>query len=142
MRKPKPFSSATQLSALIDSYFLSLEAKPKRTRSKILGNEPPTFAGLLLFTGFDSGEEFEAYKAIPKYARELSRAKLRIQDTYEKRLLSGSSTGATFALRYVLGLNERPAVKETENKKGDNVLQVEIVPSDIKPASSESEVIL
>jgi hypothetical protein len=136
MRKAKPFHSAKQLDELIDSYFHSLEAGPG---SKSLPAEPPTFSGLLLFIGFISRDEFEKYTAIPRYTETLSRANLRIAEVYEKKL-HDSSTGAVFALKN-MGWKEKLENK-TEGKETDHLLQVEIVASDLKPASSEKEVVL
>jgi len=128
---------------LIDAYFQSLEAKPTNSeRSKTPETEPPTFAGLLLSTGFNSDAEFDEYRAMPKYVSALSRAKLRIQEAYEKRLLTGSSSGVVSAMNTILGLNDRRQVIKTENNEEDNVLQVEIVQSGIKLVAAEKDVVL
>jgi hypothetical protein len=139
MRKAKPFRSAKQLDELIDSYFRSLEVdSPKENPvSKAPPAEPPTFMGLLLFIGFSSREEFDKYAAMQRYSETLSRGALRIEEVYEKKL-HDSSTGAVFALKN-MGWNEKPDNKAPD-KETDHLFQVEIVPSERRPVSSEAEV--
>ncbi|MBS1531846.1 MAG: hypothetical protein JSU01_16180 [Bacteroidetes bacterium] len=137
MRKAKPFRSAKQLDELINAYFDSLKNNSEEENTE--SSAPPTFAGLLLFTGFTGREEFDEYAAMPRYSRMLLRANLRISEIYEKKLHE-SSTGAVFALKN-MGWNERPEIRPAD-KETDHTLQVEIVQSGIRPVSSEKEVIL
>ena len=125
----RAFASVKQLEELITHYF----EPPEQEKA-----ESPTLAGLAFILGFNSRQEFEACEAKGRYSTTLQRARLRIEAIYEQRL--HSSGGAVFALKN-MGWNERTENKTTD-KETDHLLQVEIVPSALKPSSSESEVIL
>lgn len=130
-RTKRAFASPRRLNELIAQYFESKENEKA---------EPPTLTGLALFLGFDSRNDFESCEAKGVYSASLKRARLRIEAAYEKKLHFHSSSGAVFALKN-LGWNDRGDNKPQE-KETDNVLQVEIVQSGLKPASSEKEVLL
>jgi hypothetical protein len=127
----RPFASARQLSKLITQYFEPTEDE---------NDEPPTLAGLAYFLGFTSRQEYESFEAKGKYSALLKRARLRIEAAYEKKLHFHSSSGAVFALR-TMARNDLADYK-SQDKEADGVLQFEIIQSDLKPASSEKEVVL
>jgi hypothetical protein len=125
----RAFASVKQLEVLITHYFEPPD--PEKA-------EQPTLTGLAFILGFNSRQEFEAFEARGRYSATLKRARLRIEAIYEQRL--HSSAGAVFALKN-MGWNERQDNKTTKNET-DHLLQVEMVPSALRPVSSESEVIL
>jgi hypothetical protein len=126
----RAFASVKQLEKLITHYF----EPPESGKA-----DSPSLAELAFILGFNSRQEFEACEAKGRYSATLKRARLRIEATFEKKL-HDSSGGAVFALKN-MGWDERPDNKATD-KETDRLLQVEIVPSALKPSSSESEVIL
>lgn len=129
----RAFASVKQLEQLIAHYF------DPPVSENISGNDPPTLAGLAFFLGFNSRGEFEECESSGRYSTILKRAALRIEAAYEKKL-HDSSGGALFALKN-MGWNERNENKNAD-KETDHVFQVEVVPTDLKPVSSEREVIL
>lgn len=63
-------------------------------------NEPLTITGLALALGFASKQSIYDYSKDHKYQHVVGRAKLMVENGYERRLLSdGSPTGAIFGLK-------------------------------------------
>ena len=78
--------------------------KGKRVKMKqevcIRESEPPTVTGLALYLGFASLQSFDDYcKKGPGFADVIKRAKLRVQNRYEKNLHGEKPTGSIFALK-------------------------------------------
>jgi hypothetical protein len=148
------FTNADNLTARIDAYFdfiegeYHLENKPgKETKDqpaptqKIWDRdpEPATFAGLALFLGFNSIQQFDDYNDTGEHAAALKWGRLRVEASYERKLHAQSAAGAIFALKY-MGWGER-----TESKLGGQLpktIKVEVFESGPEPADSEKEVIL
>jgi hypothetical protein len=134
------FASAKALESLIAQYFEPEGNEPPTEPKGKTAVEFPTIAGLALFLGFNSRQEFEDYEAAGGFGKRLKRAKLRIEELYEKRLHTQYTSGAIYALKNLNG-NER-----LDNKLSDEpvnvTLKVEIVESGPALASSEKEVIL
>ncbi|HEY0245444.1 MAG TPA: terminase small subunit [Mucilaginibacter sp.] len=134
------FPAASQLTVLIDSYFLGFENKEsKPQKDNIEKSDSPTITGLALHLGFNSRDEFDLYETKGRFASALKRARLRVEASYEKKLHNGSPTGAIFALKS-LGWNEKPEIKTTT--KVLTTLKVKIIESGPVPAANEKEVIL
>ncbi|WP_419701756.1 terminase small subunit [Mucilaginibacter sp. NFX135] len=145
--------SAAVLANRIDQYFNHIEGSSpieqktvcgKNTTTKaqkVLNREPEaaTIAGMALFLGFSSKQEFEAYEDSGKHARVLKRGRLRLEAAYESRLYQ-TPTGVIFALK-TLGWNDKPEVQKPVSKTG-NTLKVEILNTGPLPAGSEKEVML
>ena len=101
MKIPYPkFSSAAVLSQLIDSFFTKFDSADNKSA------EPITLTGLALHLGFTSLEQFEEYEKRGGFAVDIKRARLRIEQAYEKRLHQASPTGAIFVLK-TFGWNEK-----------------------------------
>jgi hypothetical protein len=147
-----PFKTVKELNNIIDAYFdftqseqetavapaNEVNEKPvKKTIKKQA--QPPTIAGLALYIGFVSRQEFDHHEAKGKFSASLKKARLRIEAEYEKKLHIQSSTGAIFALKS-MGWNER---QEKDSPAADSgVFTVQIVDSGPRLASAESEVII
>ena len=133
MRIPYPkFSSAAVLSQLIDSYFTNFDGADSK------GAEPITLTGLALHLGFTSLEQFEDYEKRGGFAIDIKRARLRIEQAYEKRLHLPSPSGAIFVLK-TFGWNEKIEGKDP-NKIASKTMKIKMVQSGPKPASNEKEV--
>jgi hypothetical protein len=144
------FLSKSHLTELIDAYFEYVEnyQPAKRTgRSKVSdllkeenGNKevhgPATISGLAYYLGFDSRDQFESYESSGRFAVCIKRARLRIEEAYEKKLQQQSS-GIIFALK-TFGWNEK------SEKKGvgtiSKTMRVEVVETGPKPADNEKGV--
>lgn len=61
--------------------------------------EVPTITGLALSLGFESRQSLYDYEKNEEFSYSIKRAKLHVEQSYEKYLLSQSSTGAIFALK-------------------------------------------
>jgi len=62
--------------------------------------EPPTVTGLALYLGFESTTSLSDYsKKGPEFASIIKRAKLRVENRYEKNLHGEKPTGSIFALK-------------------------------------------
>ena len=145
--------SAAVLANRIDQYFKHIEGSshieqktargkdPTLTAKKVRDREPEaaTIAGMALFLGFSSKQEFEAYELNGKHAHVLKRGRLRLEATYESRLYQ-TPTGVIFALK-TLGWNDKPEIQKPASKTG-NTLKVEIINTGPLPAASEKEVML
>ncbi|MDB5109268.1 MAG: hypothetical protein JWR67_382 [Mucilaginibacter sp.] len=152
--KLKKFPTENVLIELIDIYFKHIEGENNAGENMVKTNaltessekkprerqsEPATIAGLALYLGFNSRDEFEDYETRGKFKHIIKRARLRVEAAYEKKLHQSSSTGAIFALKN-LGWNEK-----TESKtpvKIPTTLKVKIIESGPIPASNEKEVVL
>ena len=154
MKKSKHrFATVGKLSGLVDNYFKHIEGEyhlikevAKDGKDQISQRlwdrepEPPTIAGLALFLGFNSKQEFYEYEENGKFSLVLKRARLRIESAYEKKLHLPSSAGAIFALKNM----------EREDKKDDEMnsriignVKIEIIESGGPAlANSEKRVIL
>ncbi|NOW97238.1 terminase small subunit [Mucilaginibacter sp. SG564] len=144
--------SAAILAHRIDKYFkyidgtFHMEQKttsgkdPALTTQKVWDREPETatIAGMALFLGFSSKQEFEAYEVSGKHADVLKRGRLRLEAAYESRLYQ-TPTGVIFALK-TLGWNDKPEIQKPS--KTGKTLQVEIRNTGLIPAGSEKEVML
>jgi len=145
------FLSKSHLTKLIEDYFENVEDyRPvKRTgRSKITDvsteeNEskdvygPATISGLALYLGFECREQFDSYENNGRFATCIKRAKLRIEDAYEKQLYQQSS-GVIFALK-TFGWNEKNESKKVPVTIAKTMRMI-IVDEGPKPAATEKEV--
>lgn len=99
--------------------------------------EPATIAGLALFLGFNSRDEFDGYERKGKFASIIKRARLQIEAEYEKKL--DTSTGAMFVLKS-MGWNERSESNVIQDI--GKTIKVKIIETGPQPVASEKEVIL
>jgi hypothetical protein len=156
-RKYKLFDSIRRLDELIDQYFVYIKGdyepvgeqvksgknkdKPLTEKICIREPEPPTLAGLILYLGFNSKEEFEMCAAAGRYSDSLSRAQLRIAAALEQKLQK-NSVGTIHVLKS-MGHNYYPDKKEKRTDHNTNgVLKVEVTQSGPNPAADEKEVVL
>jgi hypothetical protein len=137
MKKQKYFfTDRLSLLALIEQYFKQSADEPT---SKGKSSEPPTIAGLALFLGFNSKEDFDHYENKGKLASLIKRARFRVMAYYENRLHFPAPTGAMFALKS-MGWNEKS--KTVKSDKKIRSIKVKLIESGPQPASSEKDVAL
>lgn len=150
------FNKVEQISTRIAAYFKyitgefhteqlpfkpSAKSPPEMREQKVWDREPepPTLSGLALYLGFDSLQAFEAYESNGRFASILKRARLQIENEYEKQLHQQPSTGAIFALKS-LGWMEKSAAKPGEAPEIHATLKIEIVETGPEPAAREQDV--
>jgi len=150
MRKSKlKFASTRVLDKLIIQYFEWIEGEHHIEQKEIKGiltdekvcdreSEPPTIAGLAFHLGFCSLQQMEQYEATGKYAWLIQRGRLRIIAEYEKKLHTGPSSGAIFALKDLIGSHNKDEHKQSEAT--DINLKTEIITAGPPLASSEHDV--
>lgn len=99
--RPPMFNSKEELILSIEQY---LNDQP---------NEPITITGLALNLGFESRQSFYDYeKKDDEFSYIIKRARLAVENSYEKRLANDKPTGAIFALKN-MGWKD---TQEIENK--------------------------
>ncbi|MCC8427230.1 DNA-packaging protein [Mucilaginibacter sp. UR6-11] len=137
MKKTKYFfTDRESLLALIELYF---ERTADNPASKAKKNEPPTIAGLALFLGFNSKDDFDQYESKGKLAPLIKRARFRVIAYYENRLHYPAPTGAMFALKS-MGWNEKSKTKKADKKISS--IKVKLIESGPQPAANEKDVAL
>jgi hypothetical protein len=85
--RPRIYESEIEMQKVIDEYF---------EKEKVL-----TITGLAIYLGFESRQSIYDYEKNGKFSYIIKRARLRVENGYEKRLLHPelSPTGAIFALK-------------------------------------------
>ena len=95
--RPPKFESVEELENLVEAYFLSLEYEDNETGE--IKSKSPTITGLTLFLGFCSKTSLYEYEKKPEFMNSIKRARLMVEEGYERALLTKGSTGAIFALK-------------------------------------------
>lgn len=84
--RPPIFNSPEELEVQIDKYFNSVDSKP-------------TITGLALYLGFSTKQSIYDYEKHEEYSYLIKRARLRVENGYEKQLYEGAGSGPIFALK-------------------------------------------
>lgn len=98
--RPSVFESPEEMELKINEYFCN--CPDKKTIVVGLGTiEMPaiTITGLCIFLGFDSRQSFYDYEEREGFSYIIKKARLRIENYYEKCLQYGNVTGAIFPLK-------------------------------------------
>ncbi|WP_259071180.1 terminase small subunit [Mucilaginibacter sp. X4EP1] len=141
------FKTATKLASKADAYFSYIEGEyhletvtGKEKKITDRDAEPATLAGLALFLGFNSRQDFEDYEQNGEFGYILKRSRLRVEALYERKLHQQSSSGAIFALKS-FGWKEKADDKATASGTIKS-LKIEIIETGHQPAESEKQVAL
>lgn len=134
--RPPMFENKEDLEAKVEEYFEHIKGEwhweagsdedGKPVDEKVWDRlpEPCTITGLCLFLGFESRQSFHDYGNKKEFSYTIKRARLRIENEYEKSLhYSKSPVAQIFALKN-LGWSDKQEIEQT-NKNGD--LKIEIV---------------
>lgn len=89
MARRRIIKNAKQFNQRAEAYFAECEAN----------GSPILLTGLILALGLSSRQSLDRYADIEEFSDPVKRAKLRVEQEYERRLLSTSPTGAIFALK-------------------------------------------
>lgn len=109
--RPAHFENEADLKSKIDEYFQYIEGEfeiiegvnneGEAYKERICLREPEnaTITGLALFLGFESRQSVYDYEKNGEFSYTIKKARLHVENSYEKALLSKNSTGAIFALK-------------------------------------------
>lgn len=101
--RPPDFQNATELQEAIQHYFDNPPTKEviigKGESQQVVKLPVLTITGLAYELGFESRQSFYDYEAKPEFTYTVKRARLFIENDYEKQLQIGNTTGAIFALK-------------------------------------------
>lgn len=117
--QPPIIKSAEELQSKIDKYFAD--------------ETHLTITGLALALGFSSRQSIHDYEKNGEYSYIMKTARLRVENGYEKALMSQNTTGAKFALQN-MGWSDRV---ETKNETTTNINLLSIDPI----APNESDIV-
>lgn len=106
--QPALYNSPEELSIKIEQYFEELKAE----------KEEPTVTGLALYLGFESRQSLYDYGKREEFSYIIKRAKLRVENGYEKALRLNNATGPIFALKN-MGWKDKTETDITTN--GENM---------------------
>ena len=104
--RPRLYDSEEEMQNEINKYFYDCTAN----------DEPLTITGLALHLGFESRQSILDYEKNDKFSCTIKRARMRIENSYEKMLQNNSPTGAIFALKN-FGWKDRQELDHTTNGK-------------------------
>lgn len=89
MGRPPIFETPEQLETTIQEYLDSCKE----------GKDYLTITGLALYCGFESRQSFYDYEKRDDFSYIIKKARLHVENAYEKRLNGNVPTGAIFALK-------------------------------------------
>jgi len=108
--KPPIIKSAEEMQSKIDKYFAE--------------ESHLTITGLAISLGFESRQSIYDYEKNGEYSYIIKSARLKVENAYEKALMSQSATGSIFALKN-MGWSDK---LETKNETTNNVNILNIDP--------------
>lgn len=101
--RPPMYKSVDELQKAISDYFENPPTKEvvigKGENQQVVNIPVLTITGLAYHLGFESRQSFYAYEDKPEFSYTIKRARLFIENDYEKQLQIGNTTGAIFALK-------------------------------------------
>jgi len=107
--RPAKFETVEDLETMIMGYFNSLE---KKDNEGVIYYLPATVTGLALELGFCSKQSIYDYEKIEEFSYPIRKARLMVENGYEKSLFSKFSTGAIFGLKN-MGWKDKSEVENT-----------------------------
>lgn len=145
--RPLKFKTAEELQTLIDEYFSTREVEylkddegalvtDKYGNPVILHWNSPTITGLCLFLGFSSRKDLMNYQGRAAFLHTVSRAKLRIEASYEEKLSDPrlKPQGMIFALKN-MGWRDNIDV----NQSGGANVKINVIPASTAPKAQADE---
>lgn len=104
--RPRVIATPEEMDELVDSYInMCKQADPP---------EPLTLTGMILALGLSSRESFDLYMTYDGFLDSVKRAKLLIENAYERRLHGNVPTGSIFALKNFGWFDKTPEVPEDD----------------------------
>lgn len=104
--RPPTYENVDQIAIKLNEYFVWVRGE-KGTNVDAEGDiekwerppEPITITGLCFYLGFESRQSFYDYEKKDEFAYIIKRARLLVENWYEKKLYTQYTTGAIFALK-------------------------------------------
>jgi hypothetical protein len=96
--RPPVFKTVEEFHHKVEEYFRFIQGE-KSGRKWIRKPEPPTVTGLALFVGFESRQSFYDYEKDGQFSYTVKKARLRVENAYEKGLHAAFPAGSIFALK-------------------------------------------
>lgn len=131
--QPPLYENAIDLQTDIENYFIYIQGESKKETQMITSKdgsiqevevdvwirrpEPETVTGLALFLGFESRQSLYDYQKKIEYSYLIKRARLRIENAYEKNLHYDKNTGSIFALKNMGWIDKSEIDAKIENKE-------------------------
>ncbi len=115
------YKSVEELTLAIDNYFDN--CPDKRTvvfEGRLIDIPCPTITGLALFLGFASRQSFYDYEENKLFSYAIKKARLKIENVYEKNLHSTMPAGSIFALKN-MGWQDTPAPESSTSFYNNNI---------------------
>lgn len=123
--KPPIIKNAEDLTNKINEYFKNPDYKTIVDKNGVETKVPIfTLCGLALKLGFESRQSIYDYEKNEKYSYIIKRARLFIENEYEKKLGDNNCTGIIFALKN-MGWTDRTEIEQTNINK--NPIPIEII---------------
>jgi hypothetical protein len=97
--RPPIYETAEELQSRIDEYFRLLYVDDSDKNINEHFDKTPTITGLTLFLGFADRQSFYDYGKKDKFSCTIKRARMRVENWYEKCMLTGQAAGPIFALK-------------------------------------------
>jgi hypothetical protein len=114
--RPPLFNSPEDLQDAIQQYFDYCKPKIEGGELKSLG-ESVTITGLALYLGFESRQSFYDYEKHEQYSYIIKKARLKVENEYEKNLFSKNPAGSIFALKN-MGWSDKQEVDQNTKHSG------------------------
>lgn len=111
--RPPKFKTAEEMEEAIDAYFSECDEKSK----------PYTITGLAIACGFESRQSIFDYSKKPEFSYTLKKAKMKVEEFLEQRLLENAPTGTIFNLKNNFGWKDK--TEQDQNVSGG--LKIEVV---------------
>lgn len=122
--QPPKYRKAAEIAEKIAEYFTYIlgEYSIDDSKKKVFTREPEpaTITGLALYLGFESRQSIYDYEKNGKFSYTVKRARLRIEQEYEKKLHGINATGPIFALKN-FGWRDQQNVEHT-GKDGKDLI--------------------
>lgn len=99
MGRPPAYSTPEELQIKVDEYFKLLYVDDAEKDISEHADATPTITGLVFFLGFSDRASFYDYEKKKDFTHTIKRARLRVENWYEKTLITGSAAGTIFALK-------------------------------------------
>jgi len=118
MARPRMYNDADEMDLAIKGYFDKLKERDIPA--------PPTMAGLAYALGFESRQSFYDYEKEPEFSYTIRKARLTIENVYEKNLQGTTPTGSIFALKN-LGWTDKQEIEHAGKGGGPIAWTIEVV---------------
>lgn len=116
--RPRKYKTPEEFDEAVEAYVKFCKENPKE--------EIITWTGLALHLGFSSRQSIDEYGNYPGFSDSVRRAKLIVENAYEKRVNGNNATGPIFVLKN-MGWADRQEVHTTGEQTRVHKVQYEIV---------------